>query len=659
MNADTITSSLKKTLNPVYTTSIERELYTAIISEYYLQEVDDLELEKILTGLHNSFKETNISLGEVITIKDKIFNGEMEPTGGIDGISKLLLRTFDKKTSKSVVKSLKTIIKRKEIPSLQLSKTRSLRLDNMHKEVIILSISFNRKGEDDTDFIRILSCYPEKIIIHDNPISEDGRYFSIYWSTNKGDYFKTEYMMIPEIEQYLENHGYVLSPKNLRGTVAGILQISIDNDIAILKNEIETPGFYWNHNTDSVDIIDFPYESPTINNLEKSLKLIEELESWFEGHLDKLATTLKHGLVAPFSFIKKQLNQPLELLIPYLYHYGKSGSGKTTIGRICLYFWSIPNDKNNIGGSESDTIARLGKQLSESTFLKIINEPNTIFKKKTLLETLKTAGERTNARGRYEGNTFKNILSLANVQFTSNYSLPTDEGMSRRFLQLLYTHNEKKEDDEIDAFFEAFNMESTMDCRFNDLKFLADFSLDYICEHTEVLKLDWQTLANTLIIKAYDKCEREVPEWLLAFVESVTDDDIDAEETEEFRMFILDEINSKLPRISTDVYESPEGKIKNADNFRDRIFKVLNEHLIPYMGVQYRNREGGYYVYFTTGLKKALRDVNQVCYDVKSIAELLGWHYDSIKINGKSARVMYVNIDKFVKFLYPDYEVGY
>ena len=654
MNTDAITKKLRKTLKPVYNKDIVTELYTAIISEYYLQEVDDLDLERILIGLYESLDDPTIELGDIISIKDKIFNGEMEPTGGIDGISKLLLRQYDKQTSKKTVKSLKTIINQKEVPSLLLSKTRSLRLDSGRNEVVIISINFTAKGDDNTDFTRVLSCYPDKIIIHDNPISDDGRYFSIFWSTNNGEYFKTEYMMIPEIEQYLENHGYVLSPKNLRGIVAGVLQISIDNNFAILKNEIETPGFYWNYETDSIDIIDFKYTTPSIANLNKSLDLLEELADWFEGHTDKLATTLKHGLVAPYGFIKKQLNQPLELLIPYLYHYGKSGSGKTTLARISLYFWDVPNSKNDIGGSEADTIARLGKQVSESTFLKIINEPNTIFKKKTLRETMKTSVERTNARSRYEGKNFKNILSLATIQFTSNYALPSEEGLSRRFLQLLYTHSEKKTDEEKEKFMSNFNMDLPEECRFNDLKFLADFSLDYVDEHTEVLKLDWMNMANSIIHAAYDKCGRTAPEWLLEYVESVTDEDIDEEETEEFRMFLMDEINNKLGRISTDVYESPS--LKTGSNFRDRVYKVVNEQLIPYMGIYHSRKRGKDYVYFNSGLKKALHNVHQICYDVKSIAELLNWHYDSIKINGKSRRVMFVSVDDFIKFLHPSLE---
>ena len=660
--SDTTTTQLVKTIKPVYTTSLEKEMYTSLISQFYLQNTDDIEVEKILTGLYDNFDDHEIPCSEIISLKDKMYNGEVEPNSGVDGISKLLTKKYNKKTSKETVSQLKNVVKRldpKNTLGLQLTKTKSLRLDAGKLEVTILSISFNRKGEDDSDYLRVLSCYPNKIIIHDNPISDAGRTFSIDWITKNGGSFKTESMLIPEIETYLENHGYVLSPKNLRGTVAGILQISMDNNLAILKNDIETPGFYWNSETENIDIINYEYVHPTITDLNKSLDLIEELAGYFKGHEDKLATTLKHSLVSPFGFIKKQLNQPLENLIPYLYHYGKAGSGKTTISRIGLYFWGVPSTDNDIGGSEADTIARLGEQVSKSTFPMIINEPNAIFNKKTLTETMKTAVERTNARRRFEGKTFRTILSLTTIQFTSNYALPNEEGLSRRFLQILYTHNEKKTKSEKEEFMKTFRMDVPSECRFNDLKPLANFALDYIKENTDVLKLDWQRLANKLIIQAYLHCGRQVPEWLLGYVESVTEDDLDEEESEELRMFFMEEINKRINRIDTDVYESPAGKnkthVKTGSDFHDRVFKIINEQLIPYMGIHHSNKNDADYVYFTTGLKSALHGANQVCYDVKSIAELLGWHYGTVKIDGKVIRVMRVRFEKFIRFLYPDY----
>ena len=659
--SDTTAKQLKKTIKPVYKSNIEKDFYMSLISQFYLQNTDSLEVEKILTELYNSIDSHEITLGEIINCCDKMYLGEIEPNSGVDGIGKLLTANYDKETAINITEELKNILTpydAKNVLTLPLSDTRFIKLDAGKCEVNIHSINFNRKGKDNSDYLRVLSCYPSKIIIHDNPISDAGRTFTIHWITKSGGRFTTDSMLIPEIETYLENHAYVLSPKNLRGTVAGVIQISIDNEIAILKNEIETPGFYWNNETKNIDVIDYEFKKPTVDDLNKSLELIEGLADFFKGQETKLATSLKHSLVSPFGFAKKQLGLPLELLIPYLYHFGKAGSGKTTISRIGLYFWGEPSTDNDIGGSEADTIARLGAQLSKSTFPTIINEPETIFKRQSLTETMKTSVERTNARRRFEGKVFQTILSLTTVQFTSNHALPTDEGLARRFLQILYSHSEKKTEEEKEAFMNKYRMDQPAVCKFHDLKPLANFSLEYIQSNPNVLRLGWQELSNKLIIQAYIKCGRKVPEWLLGFVESVSLDDLDDEETEELRMFFIDEINNHMNRVDADTYESPDsvtGGIKTAKHFHKRVFDVINERQIPYMVIYHNKRNDKDYVCFTSGLKKALRKANQVCYDVKSIAELLDWDYSTVRIPN-ATKVMKVRFDKFLDFLYPNYD---
>jgi hypothetical protein len=75
----------------------------------------------------------------------------------------------------------------------------------------------------------------------------------------------------------------------------------------------------------------------------------------------------------------------------------------------------------------------------------------------------------------------------------------------------------------------------------------------------EVLRLNWKELSNKIIMQAYIHCGRKVPNWLLDFVESVTLEDLDDEETEELRMFFVDEINKRTGKIVADEYESPDG----------------------------------------------------------------------------------------------------
>ena len=92
--------------------------------------------------------------------------------------------------------------------------------------------------------------------------------------------------------------------------------------------------------------------------------------------------------------------------------------------------------------------------------------------------------------------------------------------------------------------------------------------------------------------------------------------------------------------------------VKGSNDFYDRVFNILNERLIPYI-VLHHGRDGKDYVCFTSGLKKAMHNANQACYSVKSIAELLGWEYKTVKLP-KPTMVMVVRFDKFLTFLYPE-----
>ena len=133
---------------------------------------------------------------------------------------------------------------------------------------------------------------------------------------------------------------------------------------------------------------------------------------------------------------------------------------------------------------------------------------------------------------------------------------------------------------------------------------------------------------------------------------------MDDEETEELRMFFVDEINKKTDKVYADEWDSPEDSnepyVKSSDAFHDRVFNVINERQIPYM-VMHHSNKGYDYVCFTSGLKKALHNANQACYNVKSIAELLGWDYKTVKLP-KPTKVMVIRFDKFLKFLYPNYD---
>ena len=191
---DTTLKKIKKTISKV-NPALDETIYKAIISQCYLDGKDIADVERLIIGLYEGNENPNYSASELSKYMDRLYNGEEEPNAGIRGIRTILIKKHNKKISNDVVNSLTKLLTNPEVSlSLELTKTNSLHLDNIHNEVIILKFAVSSKGDDNSDYIKVLSCYPNRIIIHDNPISDAGRTFSIHWITKNGASFKTESM---------------------------------------------------------------------------------------------------------------------------------------------------------------------------------------------------------------------------------------------------------------------------------------------------------------------------------------------------------------------------------------------------------------------------------------------------------------------------------
>ena len=660
MNTNNNVDKIHSTLSKVYNIDYELELYTSLVSEFYNLGTDDLEVERIVTGLYNKTSEHTVKLGEIIKLIEDMYLHKINPNSGVDGIKQIVTKQYDKNIAVEVVEELKTILtpynthQNFQIP---IKDNTYVVMNFEQKEVAVRTVKFNAKGQDTTDYSRVLTCYPNKMIIHNNPISNEGRKFTVIWITKYNDTFTTDTMLIPEIETYLENHGYVLSNKHLKGLVSALIELGLENEMVDVRNEIETTGFYYNESSNSLDVIGFEVKQVTTSELTQSLNLISELANFLKGNEVKLATSLKHGLVAPFGFAKKQLGLPLEYLVPYMFHFGRGGSGKTTMARIPLYFYGEPDSNtNDLGGAEFDTVPRFGERVSKFTFTTIINEPAVLFKKRSVKEALKSSIERVNARGKFEGKSYVNILALSCLVFTSNIPLPAEEGTTRRYIQLLYSFDERKTDDEKEEFMDYFKMNSKTDCRFHELKPLGQFALKCIQSDIGLLQLEWNELANTILKRAYTICGMTIPEWLLE-MENVTLEAVDEEKTEDIRSFFLSEINREMKNIKYTLYDDGSGQmdftddVKDADAFHSQVFDVINNHRLPYMYLRHL-RDGRDYVCFTSNLKTVLNDNDFECMSVKSLSEQLEWEYVSTRVNGQSKKVMRVYFKDFLKFLY-------
>ena len=213
--------------------------------------------------------------------------------------------------------------------------------------------------------------------------------------------------------------------------------------------------------------------------------------------LDIFGTFVTWSVVAPFSYVLKQLDEDgHEKWMPWIYAYGQTITGKTTIGRVTLAIWGKHRHKkiHDIGFSSADTIPRFGCAVSYNTFPVLINEVTlTEDRQKQLVEALKHAVQSQTARGRLTTRTIaEHISALSPCILTGNSMPPDDPAFKRRFIYIYFSFGDQHTEEEIKEFnkFLSDNM--------SKLEVLGDFATDYILTHQNIVLNDgnWQTIGT-------------------------------------------------------------------------------------------------------------------------------------------------------------------
>src|SRR5207245_2904408 len=105
-----------------------------------------------------------------------------------------------------------------------------------------------------------------------------------------------------------------------------------------------------------------------------ALKCIDDIKKYYDNRLDLLASTIVWGMVAPLSFVLKQIGAPF---LKWLVFWGVTNASKSSSGCIPLAFDGHHNDSNFIKGKGAlDSVPRLGDLVSKTTFPKMVNEVN-------------------------------------------------------------------------------------------------------------------------------------------------------------------------------------------------------------------------------------------------------------------------------------------
>ncbi|UTB33889.1 MAG: hypothetical protein NKF70_06790 [Methanobacterium sp. ERen5] len=322
---------------------------------------------------------------------------------------------------------------------------RNMVIDPKRKQTFYEKIKYNQKGEEMQDETLVIDASLDKLTVFDSPISEEVRKFKAVFKTNlKNQPITVGPATLTEVYNFLLESGYIPSTRFGKDITTMSLNTFVKNGLAEVKTEIESPGFYFNDKTNEILVVKYTLEDPTNDKLEKALKLLKEFIDWFPDQ-DKIITVFKWGLISPFIYPMKQRGADVQ----WLYLYGRGGSGKTTLGKMVLYLWGMPDENSDIGGSGFNSEYRIGNRLQQSTFPIVVNEPGAIFENINTRDMLKTASQQKISRGKQINGHYSTIPALAPVIFTSNQPLPTigddQEALIRRFVIQSFGYGEKNQ----------------------------------------------------------------------------------------------------------------------------------------------------------------------------------------------------------------------
>ncbi|MCC6004350.1 MAG: hypothetical protein LM590_08425, partial [Thermofilum sp.] len=481
---------------------------------------------------------------------------------------------------------------------------------------------------------------PTKVIVYYNPVGEITKY-QITWEVS----VRPKPLVIgpalqPEILDRLEAEGLVVASRLARDVLAAIIHAYQVRGRAEVKTEIESPGFYIVDG--KLQAVSVELKEPSPEELKEALLLLNELASkWFNHMLDKFATVIKWGTIAPFLYAYKQK----EKWIKWLYLYGSSKTGKTTLAEIAtIYLWGLNPVKHSKPGASIDTPARLGHVLSQSTFPVAINEPAGALDKNEIVEIIKIAAEKLTTRGKYHRGIYIDIPALAPLVFTSNKYIPRDDALLRRFKVLHFTYGERIPEDRAREF------ESKVKPELKKLKAIGGFIASYFLESG--LGEDLEKQGVEALEVAYKSVGLEPPDWLKlgaelgaeASSETEIYEDLYEDLRERVRVFLVKRINEEYNRfVGRITVEKPEEGVdiisRQEADLKTRIEIALDKQLIPWLLRKDND------VLITTGIMQELEEVIGDIGGLKSLAELLGWEYIPKKKLGKSV-VSVVSVGK-------------
>lgn len=492
---------------------------------------------------------------------------------------------------------------------------------NLRKLVVV-------RAKKDSDRIiykeRVFIGAPTEVTVYINPIGGITKY-QVKWETaTRPKPLMIGPALIEEIVDRLKAEGLVTNRRLAEDVLTAIIEGFIRKGKAEIRNEIDATGFF---------IVDgklvasgYRVEEPSKEKLREALALLNELANvWYAHAVERFATIVKWGVIAPFIYIYKQRGK----WIKWLYLYGASGTGKTTLAEIVLSIWGLGTEHMKTGAN-IDTVARLGQVLSTSTLPVVINEPGNALTKEDIVEMIKNAIEKTVSRGKFYKGSYIEIPALAPLIFTSNKYVPQDDALLRRLTVITFTYGERLPPERINEFSTKARP------RLVQLQALGKFVASYVMRNG--LEDDYEKLEEKILEQAYRAADLEAPEWI--YMTYAEEFDIYEHTKEVIRGFLLEQINEAYQRF----VKSP-----SMTTVEERVQAVLVQKVLPWMLL--RTDGNSEKILITTGILPELWKRVDESWDLKGLAELLGWSYKNVKVGNRVLKAIEIGLKTFTDFL--------
>jgi hypothetical protein len=390
------------------------------------------------------------------------------------------------------------------------------------KEKIIEYGQFKKDERTEEYFYEVHStvfdCCIDKIYAVENPITKETSYEIHFTSKIPVESHKVFKGTLNEIWENLKtNTSYVLQHGIALQILTATFNYYLKKGWFERKKEDLKPGFYYFDG----EIIAQGFEEKTYTK-EDLQQAAVFLNKYIQSHPSpqKIASIIKAGLLLPFSFAQKQAVTAGELRqrMRYLYLTGETKSGKTTTAMLLSKIWGT---ENKISYSSFNTEPRAATQLSQSTFILLVDEVSKDLESSSVKELLKFAQEDIFVRTILT-KTHKQVhyLALSGLIMTSNSHFPEDIALLQRFYVFRF-----RKSDKISAKDRAKYEKEDFNCLWP----LGQFVYQYVKAHglrDNYIIYTWE------ILKAFYEEAQVEAEWINW---PFQDDTSETEEEEEYR----------------------------------------------------------------------------------------------------------------------------